>query len=457
MIFCRTHPRSFPKFGSNILLPLIILAISILLLILLISAVKLNAYISLLIAALFVGLCNGMDVQKLLASITEGIGSTLGSLVLVLGFGVLLGSILTETGGTKRISDGLIRAFGPARAKYAMVLTGFAVGIALFYNAGFIVLIPVVFAVSAATGKPLVYLAVAMASALSITHGLLPPHPGPVAISILFKADNGKILIYGLIVAIPALLAAGILFPETLKKIVAHPPDGMFSKEIISDKKPPSFGVSLFIALLPVLLMGTAAFGSMLFPDQKRWLTMILFFGDARISLLIAVLLAIILLGVVRGISVQTLMDRSSQSLQAVALIILITGAGGAFKQVLSDSGTGNAIAEWFKDSQLSPLLLGWLVATLIRIAVGSATTAGLTAAGIMQPMVATMHVKPELMVLSIGAGSLMCSHVNDTGFWMFKEYLGLSLKDTFRTWTLMETIIGVTGLCGVLLLNLFV
>lgn len=435
---------------------LLILAIAILLLVLLISAVKLNAYLSLFIAAVFVGMAHGMTPQSLLTSLREGVGSTLGSLALVLGFGVLLGSVLTETGAAKRISEGLLQAFGPAKAKYAMVLTGFVVGIALFYNAGFIVLFPIVFAVAKRTGQSLVYLTIAMASALSITHGFLPPHPGPASIALLLGADTGKVLLYGVIAAVPALTAAGIFFPESLRRLQAAAPAGMFPDEPEAASLP-SFGSSLFIALMPVLLMGIAAFAGMYLERTDPVLAVLQFTGDPQIALLISVLCAIIFLGMLRGISVKILMDRSSHAVQAVTLILLITAAGGAFKQVLTDSGTGKAIAAWFTDSQLSPLLLGWLVATLIRIAVGSATTAGLTAAGIMQPMMASLHVKPELMVLSIGAGSLMCSHVNDTGFWMFKEYLGLSLKDTFRSWTLMETIIGITGLLAVLTIDLFV
>ncbi len=435
---------------------LLILAIAIAALVLLISVVKLNAYITLFIVAVFVGIANGMSPKRLLTSLSEGVGSTLGSLALVLGFGVLLGSILTETGAAKRISDGLLQAFGPAKAKYAMVFTGFVVGIALFYNAGFIVLFPIVYAVAKRTGQSLVYLTIAMASALSITHGFLPPHPGPASIALLLGADTGKVLLYGIIAAVPALIAAGIFFPETVKLLQAATPEGMFPDEPEAASLP-SFGASIFIALMPVLLMGIAAFAGMNLDKTDPVLGVLQFTGDPQIALLISVLMAVVLLGMLRGIKVKLLMDRSSHAVQAVTMILLITAAGGAFKQVLTDSGTGKAIEAWFRQSSLSPLLLGWLVATLIRIAVGSATTAGLTAAGIMQPMMASLHVKPELMVLSIGAGSLMCSHVNDTGFWMFKEYLGLSLKDTFRSWTLMETIIGITGLLAVLTINIFV
>jgi Gnt-I system high-affinity gluconate transporter len=436
---------------------LVILLAGIVLLLLLITVAKLNAYISLIVASLFVGLANGMNSVKLVASITNGIGNTLGSLILILGFGVMLGALLIETGAAERISRGLVRVFGFKYIKLALLITGFSVGIALFYNAGFIVLIPLVFSIAATTKQPLVYLTIAMASALSVTHGFLPPHPGPTAIAVIFHADIGKTLLYGIVVAIPALIIAGLIFPSFVKNIQANPPKGMFEKRERESHNLPSFQLSLFTALIPVLLMAMASIIDLMGYKKTTAYFLIKFVGDPNIAMLIAVIVAILLLGVARGKDMKTLMEKSTYSLGAVAIIILVTAAGGAFKQVLIDSGTGTAISDYFKTSSLSPLVLGWLIATTIRIAIGSATVAGLTAAGIVQPLVSAMHVKPELMVLSIGAGSLMCSHVNDTGFWMFKEYLGLSLADTFRSWTVMETIVGVVGLLGVVALNMVV
>ncbi|MGJ7030239.1 gluconate:H+ symporter [Niabella hirudinis] len=434
---------------------LLILISGVLLLLLLITVAKLNAFISLVVVALLVGLGNGMEPMHLIAAVNKGIGDTLGSLILVLGLGVLLGALLTETGATRQICNGLLRLFGPARAKIALAITGFAVGLALFYNAGFIVLIPLVFVVARQTGLPLAYLAIAMAAPLSITHGFLPPHPGPTAIAVLFKADLGKTLLYGLCVAIPALCLAGILFPEFIKKIKTAPPPGIFGSEQTIGQSLPGFGISLFTALLPVLLMAASAIAAAWSSPHASPLVRILHFvGDPGMAMLIAVLFAILFLGLFRSVSVKTLMDRTSGSISAIATIVLVIAAGGALKEVLIQSKTADAITQFFLNTSMAPLFLGWLVATLIRIAVGSATVAGLTAAGIVQPLIASMQVKPELMVLSIGAGSLMCSHVNDTGFWMFKEYLGLSIGDTFRTWTVMESIIGVVGLLGVLLLN---
>jgi Gnt-I system high-affinity gluconate transporter/Gnt-II system L-idonate transporter len=434
---------------------LLILIAGILLLLVLISGVKLNAFIALIIAAFFVGITKGMLFPDIIKSIQEGIGSTLGSLILILALGVILGNLLSDSGAAQRISSVLIRSFGIKHIKWAMVLTGFAVGISMFYNAGFIILIPMVFAVAKSTKQPIIYLGIAMASALSIAHGFLPPHPGPTAIAVIFKADIGKTLLYGLLVAIPALLVAGIVFPEFIKKIEANPPKGLFQNKTFTEDEMPSFGISFITAIIPVLLMATATLSELILPEEAPLRPILGFIGNPTTSLLIAVLFAVFVLGIRRGRKMQEIMDKSSSALSSATMIIMIIAAGGAFKQVLIDSGIGTDLAAFFETSTLSPLVLGWLIATIIRIALGSATVAGLTAAGIVQPLVLSSGVSPELMVLSVGAGSLMCSHVNDTGFWMFKEYFGISVSETFKTWTVMETIIGVMGLIGVLVLNL--
>lgn len=445
---------------------ILLLCFSIALLILLIAWARLNAFIALTITALAVGLLRQMPLKALVESIQKGIGSTLGGLLMILGLGVMLGSILAESGAAQRIASSLIRFFGAKHAKWAMVLTGFIVGIAMFYNAGFVILIPLVFSVAASTGLPLIYLGIATASALSVTHGFLPPHPGPSAIVVLFKADMGKTLLLGLAVAIPTLLVAGILFPERLKHIVAQPPEGLINIIPRDETQLPPFSTSLFVALIPVLLMASSAVGSLTLPADSGLLLSLQFLGDPSISMLIAFLIALILLGLradpLSGSAplhwrerMKKVMDNCGVALQAAAMIILITAGGGAFKQVLQDSGIGAELGASMQNLPLSPLVMGWIIATVIRISIGSATVAGLTAAGIVQPLLlANPQISPELMVLSIGAGSLMCSHVNDTGFWMFKEYFGLSLRDTFRSWTLMETIVGVMGLLMVLLIN---
>ena len=436
---------------------IIVLLVAIFFLLLLIGWLKINPFISLLLAALFVGVANGMSLNKIIASINGGVSGTLGPLVLTLVFGMVLGTVLAATGAIQQISSRLIQIFGLKYIKLAMVITGFSVGIAMFYNAGFLVLIPLVFAVCASTGKPLVYIGCAVASALSVTHCFLPPHPGPTALTVIFKADMGKTLLYGITAAIPAVIVAGFIFPEFLKNIRPVGPQKFFDVQSFDENKLPGFGISFFIAIIPVLLMGVSALTGIFIENESGVKNLFAFLGDPGISLFIASSLAIVILGRKSGKDLLGLLNKSFDAVSGVTLIMLIIAAGGAFKQVLVDSGTSNYIAKFFEGSSIPPLVLAWLIAAFIRIAIGSATVAGLTAAGIMQPLIASMHVNPELMVIAIGAGSVMCSHVNDGGFWMFKEYFGISLKDTLRSWTIMESIVGIIGLAGVLLINMVI
>jgi Gnt-I system high-affinity gluconate transporter/Gnt-II system L-idonate transporter len=439
------------------------LILSIALLLALIIFVRLNAFIALTITALFTGFANGMAPAELLKSVQNGIGSTLGGLVLVLALGVMLGSILAETGAAQVIAGRLLRIFGEKRAGFALTATGFIVGVAMFYNAGFVILAPLVFTVAAQTGQSLVPLAIAMAAPLSVTHGFLPPHPGATAVANLFGADLGKTLLLGLLVAVPTVLLAGVFFPKFLKNMTANPPAGFFEQKKFEPSALPGFAKSLFIALSPVLLMAVATVAELTLPKENPVLAWLKFFGDPGFAMLLAVLLGLLFFGQnpflknKNLLKTSDLLEKSNTALGAAASLLLIMAAGGAFKQVLVDSGIGNDLAGRMAGVQMSPLLLAWGIATLLRIALGSATVAGMTAAGIAQPLVAGSGVSPELMTLAVGAGSLMCSHVNDTGFWMFKEWFGLSLKDTFRSWTVMETIVGVAGLLGALILDVFI
>jgi gluconate transporter len=439
---------------------MMILLLSIFLLLALILVAKLNSFLALIITALFAGLASGMAPLDLLKSIQNGLGSTLGGLVLVLALGIMLGSILSETGAVQVVSTKLLRWLGYNRANLALLITGFVVGIAMFYNAGFVVLAPLVFSMAANTGQSLVPLAISMAAPLSVAHGFLPPHPGATAVANVFGADLGKTLLLGIVIAIPTIFVAGIWFPKLLKNIPATPPD-LFTQTISNTTvATPGFLKSLIIALLPVLLMAFAAVGDMTMPTDNPVLSWLKFFGDPGVAMLLAVLCSLLLFGRMpflqhtNRLKTTQLLEKASTSLGAAAPLLLVIGAGGAFKQVLVDSGIGQSLATQLTGSTVSPLLLGWGAATLLRIAVGSATVAGMMAAGIVQQVVAGGAASPELMTIAIGAGSLMCSHVNDTGFWMFKEWFGLSLRDTFRSWTIMETIVGVMGLLGVLLLE---
>jgi gluconate transporter len=295
-----------------------------------------------------------------------------------------------------------------------------------------------------------------MAAALSVTHGFLPPHPGPTSIAVIFKADIGMTLVYGIILAIPTIILAGPVFATFLKGIKANPPKGLYQVKKFEDSEMPGYRISLFTALVPVLLMAIASLVNVFLAETSPIKPAVTFIGDPVIALLISVLVAIFTLGLNRGKSMPEVMQIIVNSITGIAMILLIIGGGGALKQVLVDSGVGNYIAELGKEMQVSPLILAWSISALLRVCLGSATVAGLTAAGIVLPVMGSTGANPELMVLATGAGSLMLSHVNDPGFWMFKEYFGLTLPQTFSSWSLMETIVSVMGLLGVLLLDIF-
>ena len=438
-------------------MPLFIVAFGIVLLLVLMIALKLNGFLSLILVALTVGIFEGMPLTEVVISITKGVGGTLGTLALVLGFGAMLGKLLADSGGAQRIALTLIYKFGKNRIQLAVVITGFIVGIALFYEIGFVLLIPLVFTIAAAANIPLLYIGVPMAAALSATHGFLPPHPGPTAIAAIYKADLGKTLLYGIVVAIPAVIFAGPVFTKFLSHMEHDIPKDLFNPKIFTDEEMPSFRVSVFTALVPVILMSARAIATICLPETSPVLDYTSFLGDPVIALLLAVLLAIFTFGLNRGKKMPEVMQTVTESIEAIAMILLIIGGGGALKQVLVDSGVAKYVALIMEGSSISPLILAWLIAAILRIALGSATVAGLTAAGIVGPLIVSTGASPELMVLATGAGSLIFSHVNDPGFWMFKEYFNLSIPETLKSWSILETIISLVGLVMVLLLSIIV
>ncbi len=438
-------------------MPLLIVIIGIVLLFILIAKFKLNAFITFILVSLFVGIAEGMQLEDVVQSIQNGIGNTLGFLVMILGFGAMLGKLVADSGAAQRITSKLVSKFGIKNIQWALVLTGFIVGIPMFYSVGFVILIPLVFTVAASTRLPLLYVGLPMLASLSVTHGYLPPHPAPTAIAVMFDADLGKTLLYGIIVAIPAIIIAGPLFSRTIKNIKATPLKEFVNPRILEDHEMPGMRISIFTALLPILLIGIATLADLFLPEDFYLKSIIDFLGNPVIAMLIAVLVAIYTLGLARGKKMPEIMGSVSSSISGITMVLLIIAGAGALKQVLVDSGVSDYIANMLSGSTISPLLLAWFIATVIRVCVGSATVAGLTAAGIILPLVSKTGVSPELMVLAIGSGSLMLSHVNDGGFWLFKEYFNLSVRDTLKTWTVMETTVGVMGLIGVLILNTFI
>ncbi|MFT6794950.1 MAG: Gnt-I system high-affinity gluconate transporter [Maribacter sp.] len=438
-------------------MPLLIVISGILLLFILIAKFKLNPFITFIIVSLFVGIAEGMEPVAVVDSIQKGIGNILGFLVIILGLGAMLGKLVADSGAAQRITTKLVEKFGKKNIQWAVVLTGFIVGIPMFYSVGFVILIPLVFTIAAATGLPLLYVGLPMLASLSVTHGYLPPHPAPTAIAEIFQADIGKTLFYGILVAIPAIIVGGPLLSRTMKNIKASPLKEFINPTILKEDEMPGTGISIFTALLPVILIGISAIASFLLPEGSTALKVLAFIGNPVIAMLISVLVAIYTLGLARGKKMKEVMDSVASAITGITMVLLIIAGAGALKQVLIDSGVSEYIGEMLKGSAISPLILAWLIATIIRVCVGSATVAGLTAAGIVLPLATGANVSPELMVLAIGSGSLMLSHVNDSGFWLFKEYFNLSVKDTLKTWTVMETTVGVMGLIGVLVLDIFV
>lgn len=438
-------------------MPIVIVVAGILILFLLIARFKLNAFIAFILVSLFVGVGNNMEILDVVKSIETGLGKTLGGLILILGLGAMLGKLVADSGAAQKITTQLIEKFGKKNIQWAVVLTGFIVGIPMFYTVGFVILIPLVFTVAAATGLPLIYVGLPMLASLSVTHGYLPPHPAPTGIAVMFKADIGKTLLYGIIVAIPAIIVAGPLFSRTIKNIEATPLKEFLNPKVLTDDEMPSTFISIFTALLPVILIGFAAIIDAVTPDGSILKEATSIIGNPVLAMLISVLVAIYTLGLARGKKMKNVMDSVASGVTGITMVLLIIAGAGALKEVLIDSGVSTYIGDMLKGSAISPLILAWLIATVIRVCVGSATVAGLTAAGIALPLLGDSGASPELMVLAIGSGSLMLSHVNDGGFWLYKEYFNLSVKDTLKTWTVMETTVGVMGLLGVLVLDIFI
>ena len=438
-------------------MPIIVVSLGILLLFLLIVLFRVNAFISFIIVTIGIGIGQGMKLVVIVNSIEKGIGNTLGFLVLILGLGAMLGKLVAESGAAQQITNGLIKFFGVKNTKVAVMFTGFIVGITMFYSVGFVILVPLVFTIAASTGLSLIGIGLPMLAALSVTHGFLPPHPAPSALSVIFKADVGKTLIYGVVLAIPSILISGPFLTRFLPKVNAKPLKEFMATKKIDTSKLPSLNKSLLVALLPVILIGFTTLISSIFQNNDTLFEWINFIGNPVIALLITLIIGTYTLGISRGISMEEIMEIFATAVSGITMVLLIISGAGALKQILIDSGVSDYIGSLLEISNMSPLFIGWLIATLIRFSVGSATVAGLTTAGIVLPLLESTVVSPELMVLAIGSGSLMLSHVNDSGFWLFKEYFNLSVKETLFTWTIMETSIGITGLFGVLILNQFI
>ncbi|QRG69051.1 GntP family permease [Brevibacillus choshinensis] len=442
-------------------MPLVITLISIVLLLILITRFKVNPFVSLLLAAGFVGIASGMPLVKVVDSIKDGMGGTLGFIAIVLALGTMLGKMMAESGGAERIARTLINRFGEKNVHWAMMFVAFIVGIPVFFQVGFVLLIPLVFTIARQTGVSLIKIGIPLIAGLSIVHGIVPPHPAAMAAVDLFQADVGKTIMLSIIVALPSAIIAGPLYGTWISKRVKTSISPELASQLSEPKDErdlPSFGITVFTVLLPVLLMLLATIADVNLPKEdmlRQWAD---FIGNPITSLLIAVIISFWTLGFNRGFTKDDILKFTNDCLAPTATILLVIGAGGAFNKVLLNSGVGDYIAELATASAISPIFLGWLIAALIRVATGSATVSMMTAAGIVGPIALQIPgTSPELLVLATGSGSLILSHVNDSGFWLIKEYFNMSVQDTLKTWTVMETILSVVAIILIMALSLVI
>ena len=446
--------------------PLISVVLGIVILLSLIIFLKLNTFISLIITSIVTALLLGMPLDKIMETVEKGMGGTLGHIALIFGLGAILGKLLSDGGGATRIADTLIAKFGQKHVQWAMLVAAFIVGIALFFEVGLVLLIPLVFTVAKRANVSTLKLGLPMVTALSVTHGFLPPHPGPVVIAKELKANIGHVLLYGIIISIPVTLIAGPLFNKIAQKIIpsAYGREGDISalgaQKEFTEEEMPGFGISILTAILPVILMLVSTLVQLITghdSPKNAFESFIYLIGNAGTAMLIAVIFAIFTMGVLRHRKMENIMESVTQAIYPIGMMLLIIGGGGTFKQVLIDGGVGDTIAKMFEGTHMSPILLAWIVAAVLRIALGSATVAAISTTGIVMPLLQASDANVALVVLAIGAGSVILSHVNDAGFWMFKEYFGLTVKETFLTWSLLETIISVSGIIFILFISLFV
>ena len=428
----------------------------ILLLVFLISYFRIHTFLAFLIVSMGIGLALGMKPEALMKAVQNGIGSTLGSIVGIIALGAMLGKLIAVSGAAQQISSKMIEWVGVKHIRWAFMLTGFIVGLPLFYSVGFMLIVPLAITVAYRYNLSAVYVGLPLLASLSVTQGYLPPHPAPLFLVKQLNADMGLTLFYGIIISVPAILISGGLYGATVKGYMT-PPNLSFVAPQMPTEELPSAPLSILTVLLPILLIGISSIATPYLADGSFIKDFFLFIGDATVSLLIAVLFASFTLGNFKGRSNKDITLFFTDAVKDVASLFLIFGGAGALKQILTDGGVSQTIADFMQHSDLNPYVLGWGIAAIIRVCVGSSTVSGITTAGFIAPMMATVSVNANLMVLSIGAGSMMFSHVNDTGFWLFKEYFQLSLKDTIKTWSVMDTLVSVMGLVGVLVLAWFV
>ena len=424
---------------------------SVLLLILLIARYKINPFIVLFTISLALALVTGMPSREIVKAFEAGVGGTLGHIAIVVALGTMLGKMMAESGGAERIALTLIKAFGEKNVHWAMMVIGLVVGLPVFFEVGFVLLIPIAFNVAKRTNTSMVLVGLPMVAGLSVVHGLVPPHPAALLAVAAFHADIGRTIFYALLVGIPTAIVAGPLYAKLIAPHIKLEAFNPIASQFIEERRErdlPSFGVTVSTVLFPVVLMMIGSWADAFFHPGTVANNVLHLLGDADISLLAAVLVSFVVLGRMRGFSREAILKFSEECLAPTTSITLLIGAGGGFGRILQDTGISQTIVQAALHSHISLLVLAWLVAALVRLATGSATVAMTTAAGIVAPIALQAGgVRPELLALATGAGSLVFSHVNDGGFWLVKEYFNMSVADTLKTWSICETIISFLAL----------
>jgi len=436
-------------------------------LLLMVLKFRLSAFIALLITSMFVGILAGMPLKEISVSIEKGMGGTLGFIATIVGLGAIFGQMLESSGGARSLAHYLLKKFGTKRASWALILTGFIVGIPVFLDVGLIILIPIVYALTRDSGRSILYYGIPLLAGLAVTHAMVPPTPGPMAVANILGVDIGWVVLFGIIMGIPTAIIAGPVFGNFIsKRIVVKAPEEMM---VAADKReegtgnPPSFGIVILIIMAPLLMILTGTFVNLAVEKalirQSVLTGIITFTGHPFTALIIATLLSMWLC-LKQKMPGQKILELSTKALGPAGIIILVTGAGGVLKQILVDSGIGKILAESIAGSSIPVILLAWVLAAVVRITQGSATVAMITAAGIMAPILPVFELSQPgiaLVVIAIAAGATIMSHVNDSGFWIVGKYLGMNEKQTLQSWTVMETIIAVMGLLLAMVMSLFI
>ncbi|WP_039933695.1 gluconate:H+ symporter [Streptomyces viridochromogenes] len=437
-------------------MPLLVVGISVLILLLLMTRLRLNGFAALLLVAVGVALVQGIPVATIPDVLSEGIGDQIGDTMLTIGLGAMVGRVMGDSGAAQRIAGKLLDAFGPRWVQVAMVVTSMLIGVTMFYEVAFIIIVPIAFTLVRVTGAKLLWVGLPMSIALSTMHSFLPPHPGPTAVAATFHASVGLTLFYGLFVAVPAGVLIALTWPRLpfVARLTPGIPKGLVSEREFTEEEMPGLGWSLFVALFPVVLIVAAAVTDMATSGESPFLHVVAFVGSAPIALLLTLCLAVWAFGPRIGRSLADVAASCTSAAQAMAMILLVIGAGGAFKNVLVEGGISDYIKDATDGWSISPIVLAWLVAVILRIALGSATVAVVTASGVALPLLAGSGAHPEVMVLAVACGSIAFSHVNDPGFWLFKEYFNLSVIEAIKVRTSYTTVLAVLGLGGVLVVE---